>query len=77
MNTEKVNLVLHIDEELSKGEIETLEKDLAHEPGVRSACVHERRRHLMVVDYDPEMVQSMQILSNLKAHGYHAELVGI
>jgi len=77
MNSEHVNLVVHIDENLSDHEIHDLEQDLAFTPGITSACIHERRRHLMVVDYDPEQARSIDILANLQQHGYHAELVGI
>ncbi len=77
MNTQNVNLVVHIDESLSDDQIHDLERDLAFTPGVTSACIHEKRRHLMVVDYDPEASHSMEILSTLQQRGYHAELIGI
>ena len=32
------------------------ERQLGDEEGVYSACVHERRRHLMLVDFDPNLV---------------------
>jgi hypothetical protein len=77
MHCEDVNLVVHIDEELSDHQIEDLEHELAFAPGITSACIHERTRHLMVVDYDPKMARSIDILSNVKQRGYHAELIGI
>ena len=76
MNTEQVNLVVHIDEEMSDAEIEMLERGLAQQPGVTAACVNDRHRHLMVVDYDPEDASSMAILSGVQQRGYHAELIG-
>ena len=71
-----VNLVVHIDETLSDHEIHDLERALAHTPGVMAACIHDRRRHLMVVDYDPGAANSLEILSQLQHKGYHAELIG-
>jgi S-ribosylhomocysteine lyase LuxS involved in autoinducer biosynthesis len=76
MNNYDVAVVMHIDENLSDSEIHTLEHDLSFTPGVLSACVNERTRHLMVIDYDPEKIYSRAILDNVQHQGYHAELIG-
>ncbi len=77
MNQYDVAVVMHIDEELSDSEIHQLKYDLAFSPGIRSACVHERTRHLMVVDYDPQQTYSRDILDTVQNQGYHAELIGL
>lgn len=77
MNEYDVAVVMHIDEELSDTEIHTLEHDLCFAPGIRSACVNERTRHLMVEDYDPQQVYSRDILNTVQRRGYHAELIGL
>ncbi|WGZ95146.1 MAG: heavy-metal-associated domain-containing protein [Candidatus Thiothrix putei] len=77
MNKYDVAVVMHIDEELSDTEIHTLEYDLSFSPGILSACMNERTRHLMVVDYDPEQAYSYDILKTVQQRGYHAELIGL
>ncbi len=77
MNRYNVAVVMHIDEELSDTEIHKLEHDLSQTQGVCSACVNERTRHLMVVDYDPEVAYSRDILNSVTYQGYHAELIGL
>lgn len=71
------DVVIHIDESLSDDAIFRIEADLAHTDGVYSACVHERARHLMVVDYDPMDVGSKLLLDKVQSHGVHAELIGL
>ncbi len=76
MNSYNANVVVHIDENLSGEQIEEMEKRLSMEAGVRSACVHDRTPHLMVIDYDPREVGSSQLLRSFHNSGLHAELVG-
>lgn len=71
------DILIHIDEELNDERIYDLEHILSMQEGIFSACVHERRRHLMLVDYDPETSYSGAILSQVRATGVHAELVGL
>jgi hypothetical protein len=71
------DVVIHIDEELSDEEIQQLESDLAGIAGVYSACVHERARHLMLVDFDPKDVPAGMLLNRVSSHGVHAELIGL
>ena len=71
------NVVVHIDENLSKDEIHGIEKDLSTHQGIVSACCHENTPHLMVVDYDPRVLNSKRLLEFFSGSGVHAELVGI
>ena len=71
------DVVIHIDEDLADAAIHALERDLGEMPGVYSACVNDRARHLMLVDYDPEGVQAGQLLDQVRRHGVGAELVGL
>ena len=76
MNSFNANVVIHIDEELSDEKIQSLEHELAGVPGIVSSCVHERTRHLWVVDYDPRETHSAEVLNRIKNTGLHAELIG-
>lgn len=70
------DIVIHIDEALDDDRIHTLERELGDERGVYSACVPERRRHLMLVDFDPEQVRPSNILYSVRNRGLHAEMIG-
>ncbi|MGV6857629.1 MAG: heavy-metal-associated domain-containing protein [bacterium] len=68
--------VVHINENLSDQQIHELEYHLAQERGITAACVNDRARHLMVVDYDAESIAAKNVLNDVQASGYHAELIG-
>ena len=76
MNAFNANVVIHIDESLSSREIEDMERNVSFDRGVKSACVHERTPHLMVVDYDPRETHSKELLHRVRNRGVHAELIG-
>jgi hypothetical protein len=77
MNMLHSDVVVHIDETLDDQRIRDLEQSLGERAGIYSACVNERARHLMVVDYDPSNIRSGEILSGLRSGGLHAELIGL
>ncbi len=70
-----VKVVLHIDEELKSNEISQLEGKLNMANGVINAHVNQRKHHLMLVDYQPNEVSSLQILQQVSRQGVHAELI--
>jgi len=70
------DIVIHIDESLGDDRICNLERDLCGEEGVVSACVHDKRRHLMLVDYDPADRSPSEILGAVRRRGLHAEVIG-
>jgi hypothetical protein len=77
MNHFRSGILIHIGESLDDNNIHLLEKQISFEPGIYSACVNEKARHLMLVDYDPETVRASEILSQIKQNGLHAELIGL
>jgi len=76
MITFDANVVVHIDESLSDGEMHDLEKRLAGMEGVVSTCAHERAPHLLLVDYDPQDLETGALLRYLRRDGLHPRLVG-
>ncbi|MGA7981534.1 MAG: heavy-metal-associated domain-containing protein [Chromatiaceae bacterium] len=70
------DIVIHIDENLDDDYIRMLERDLGDERGVLSACVHDKRRHLMLVDFDATDRQPSEILRVVRSKGLHAEMIG-
>ena len=71
------DVVIHIDEDLDDVNIHEVEYELAQMAGVYSACVNEKARHLMLVDYDPVDVKAQSLLHAVEKRGLHAELVGL
>jgi len=51
------DIVIHISETLDDSGIHGLQREIGEENGVYSACMHEKTRHLMVVDFDPMEVR--------------------
>lgn len=69
------DIVIRIDEDLDEARIRKLEVELEREEGVYEASVHENRRHLLLVDFDPDRVQPDHIVQSIRAHGLHAEMI--
>jgi hypothetical protein len=71
------DILIHIDENLNDEAVHTLARDMGWEDGVLSACMHERARHLMLVDFDPEQVRPSHIVQWVRNRGFHAEMIGL
>jgi hypothetical protein len=54
-----------------------VERDLSAQEGVYSACMNDRARHLMLVDYDPRALQATDLLHRVREYGLNAELIGL
>lgn len=76
MSRRNIEVVIHIDESLSTPDIASLEQSLCEDYGIEKAHVNPTRQHLMLVDFSPESVNSMQVLDYVKNKGVHAELIG-
>ncbi len=71
------DVLIHIDERLDDHDIHTIEYNLGQIDGVYCACVPERARHLLLVDYDPAGVEAAELLQHVRRHGVRAALVGL
>jgi len=71
------DIVIHILEELDNDRIQDLERKMGYTPGVFSASMHERTRHLMVVDFDATAVRPSGIVKAVRSHGLHADMIGL
>jgi hypothetical protein len=70
------NAVVHISESLSDDQIHDIEKNLSGVNGIVSACTHIKTPHLMVVDYDPQTIDSSGLLLHFQRSGVDACLIG-
>ena len=72
-----VDVMLHIDEDTTHEERESLRDSLLGTRGVMTADYRDERPHLMIVGYNPENVAPKAFISAAQRRGYHAELIGI
>lgn len=77
MNNTMVDVTLHIDEQLDVLTRESLRDSLLHARGVMAADCTAAQPHLMIVEYDPDVINAREFLAIAKARGLHAELVGL
>lgn len=69
-------VVVHINEELSKANRESLSQQVCCLDGVLSAELADKRPHLMIIGYNSEATKSLHVLDGVKNNGVHAQLVG-
>lgn len=77
MDTKMTDVILHIDETTRHDEREVLRTSLLNIDGVMAAASQDEKPHLMVIEYDPDAVNSSDFLAVAKQQGLHAELVGL
>lgn len=65
-------LVMHIDNDLDLQRRRELENTIERQTGVSSAHFNERRPHLMVIDYDSDLVSSSEILHRINSNNLQA-----
>ena len=66
----------HIDEETSHDEREKFRDVLLAMEGVMAAAGQDKRPHLMLIEYNPDVINSMAFVNAAKQHGLHGELIG-
>lgn len=76
MSHASVEIIVHIDEALTEDHLQQLEHSLSGNYGIEKVRINSARQHLMLVDYHPENVNTLQVLDYVKSKGVHAELVG-
>jgi len=77
MDIKLVDITLHIDETLAHTKLSGIADKVRQEDGIVSVAFHDDKPHLMVVQYNPEITKSADILQCVKAQGVHAELIGL
>ncbi len=77
MSEDMVDVTIHIDETIDSEQRTGIADRLRATNGVMAASSHESQPHLMVVEYDPAIIDSQQILDAVLATGVHAQLIGM
>jgi hypothetical protein len=76
MDVKLADVTLHIDENTSHDERENFRDVLLAMDGVMAADCNDKTSHLMLIEYDPDVINSIEFVNAAKKHGLHAELVG-
>jgi hypothetical protein len=77
METQMVDVTLHLDEETSHEDREKLRDALLNMNGVMAASYHDEKPHLVIIEYNPDIIKSDEFVKAAKANGLHAELIGL
>jgi len=70
------DIMLHIDDELSRKEQAILESEMRDQLGVIGLGYHETQPHLMIIEYNQDTTSPRKLLNTVNNFGLHAELVG-
>jgi hypothetical protein len=71
------DVMIHINESLSKEARSSLENTMRKVEGVVSPGFQEDKQHLLVIAYNPEKTSTTVLLEKARAEGYTAQLVGM
>ena len=76
MDTKLAEVTFHIDEETSHEEREKFRDVLLAMEGVMAAAGQDQRPHLMLIEYNPDVINSTEFVNAANQHGLHGELIG-
>lgn len=77
MSQEMSDVTMHIDEDTTHDQREALRNHLMQRSGVIAAVYHDEQPHLMVIEYDPQSVDTAAFLDVAKSSGLTAQLIGL
>ncbi|MDH5233171.1 MAG: ATP-binding protein [Gammaproteobacteria bacterium] len=77
MGITMVDVTLHIDQNSSASERDGLREQLLEQDGVLAADFGSNTPHLVIIEYDPDKINSSAFVELAKNNGLHAELVGL
>jgi len=77
MPTSLADVLVHVDQTLNHDRLASLTSVISALDGVATAEGHDAKPHLVIVTYDPKIVNSQDILAAVKAQGVNAELIGL
>lgn len=77
MSDNMADITIHIDENTTHDAREELRDALLAMGGVMAAAYHDERPHLMIIEYNPDVVDSAAFLRTVSNRGLHAELIGL
>jgi hypothetical protein len=76
MDVKIADVTLHIDENTSHDEREKFRDVLLAMDGVMAADCNDKTSHIMLIEYNPDVINSIEFVNVAKEHNLHAELIG-
>ncbi len=77
MDIDLADVTIHIDQTLNEEEMAKLEDAFRNRMGVVSVRFNPERPHLVIIEYNPKMIGSRDLVDIPRFHGLHGELVGL
>jgi hypothetical protein len=77
MSNQLNEVVIHLNETLDEGSLDSLEQAIRQDLGVVSVGRRPNQRHLLMVVYDTAEARAASFLHSFKERGLHAQLVGM
>jgi hypothetical protein len=77
MSNSMAEVTLHLNEDTSHDERELFRDAILGLDGVLAAACHDEKPHLMLIEYDPDTINSMEFVNTAKNKGFHAQLIGL
>ena len=77
MDTKFAEVTFHIDENTSHDEREKFRDVLLAMDGVVAAAHHDEKPHLMLIEFNPDVIKPIEFVNAAKKHHLHAELIGL
>ena len=71
-----IEIIVHVDETLGEPRRADLVNSLERMNGIKSAEFCPLRYHLMLVNYDRNLLDSQDVLTGVVSNNIHAELIG-
>jgi len=77
MDIHLADVTLHVDQSLNQNEMGKLETAIRQKEGVVSVHINPQKNHLVLVQYNPEVVHSKEFMDILQHQGLKGELIGL
>ena len=71
------DVTLHIDQALDDDTLSRLESEYRQREGVVSVRINPDKPHLLLVEYNPKLIRSRDLLDVLRYQGLEGELIGL
>lgn len=77
MAIKMVDVTLHLDEDVSHEDREMFRDSLLDMNGVMAAVSPDEKPHLVIIEYNPDAINSSEFLKVAQGRSLHAELIGM
>jgi hypothetical protein len=74
---EMADVTVHINEAIDHDRRTQLADTIRAHKGVMAVAHHDEKSHLMIIEYDPDTVTSLELLQVTLDQGLHAQLIGM